>query len=160
MVYIFILLAKIIENSLATLRLIVVSNGKKLLGSILNLVISIIWLISTGLVVIDIKSDPLKILFFALGSFLGSYLGSFIEEKIAIGSNMLFAITKPNYTNQIVENLSISNINNYVLKSGENDILIIMISRKKRKDILNLIHKIDNDVIIISEVARQLILNK
>lgn len=159
-IYFFIFLAKILENSLATLRLILVANGKKLLGSILNLIISIIWVISTGLVVIDIKSDPLKLFFFALGSFLGSYLGSFIEEKIAIGSNMLFTITKPEYTNKIVESLNNHRINNYALKSENNDIVIIMIERKKRKIVLDLIHKIDNEVIVISEVARQLILNK
>ena len=64
LIYIFIFLAKIIENAIATLRLIVVANGKKMLGAILNLVISIIWIISTGLVVVNFK-DPFKIIVFA-----------------------------------------------------------------------------------------------
>ena len=52
-ILIYIFLSKIIENAIATLRLIVVSNGKKMLGAILNLIISVIWIISTSLVVVN-----------------------------------------------------------------------------------------------------------
>jgi len=53
--YLLIFSSKVIENALATLRLIVVANGKKLIGSFLNLIISIIWIISTSLVVQNFK---------------------------------------------------------------------------------------------------------
>ena len=88
MTYLIIFSLKVIENTIATLRLITVSNGKKLLGAILNFIMSIIWVISISLVVQDFK-NILNILFFSLGCFCGSYLGSIIETKIAIGSNML-----------------------------------------------------------------------
>jgi len=155
LVYIFIFIAKILENAIATFRLIVVANGKKLLGAILNLVIAIIWVISTGLVVTNITNDPVKILFFALGSFIGSYVGSFIESKAALGSNMLLVITKK--TEFIKKELDNKEIPNYILNSADNDIIIIMTLRKKRKVLLNLIRNIDEEAIIISEVAKQLI---
>ncbi|MBE6149158.1 MAG: hypothetical protein E7170_00355 [Firmicutes bacterium] len=152
MVYFFIFISKIIENAISTLRLILVANGKKFLGAILNLIISLIWIISTSLVIIDIQNDYFKIVVFIFGSFLGSYVGSLIEEKIAIGSNMLFLVSKKEI--EIKNCLDKLNYNSYIIND---DILIIMVDRKKRKDVLNIVKNIDNDVIIISEVAKELI---
>lgn len=153
--YIFIFIAKIVENALTTFRLIIVANGKKLLGAILNLIVAIIWVISTGLVVTNIKDDIFKIIVFALGSFIGSYVGSIIESKAGIGSNMLFIVTK--YASDIKLKLKELNIDSYHLTSSDNDIIIIVIGRKKRNNIINKIREIDNNCIIISEVAKQLI---
>ena len=83
---------KVIENTLSTLRIIVISNGKKLLGAILQGTVSIVWVISTSLVVINIQKDPLKIISFTLGALIGSYIGSIIEEKLALGTNMITTI--------------------------------------------------------------------
>jgi len=154
-ILIYIFLSKIIENAIATLRLIVVSNGKKMLGAILNLIISIIWIISTSLVVVN--NDIFKIIVFALGSFLGSLIGSIMEEKIAIGSNMLFTITSIEKTEEIKNELNNLKYNNYILKSDDKNILIIMVLRKNRKQVLDIIRNIDNEAIIISETARQLV---
>ena len=81
LIYILILTFKIIENTLSTLRIIVVADRKKIIGAILQGTVSLIWVISTSLVVIDIK-NPIKIISFTLGAIIGSYLGSTIEEKI------------------------------------------------------------------------------
>ena len=82
MTYILIFLFKVIENTLSTLRIIVISKKRKLLGAILQGTISIIWIISTSMVVINIQKDPLKILSFTLGALIGSYIGSIVEEKL------------------------------------------------------------------------------
>ena len=92
MIYLFIFICKILENSIATLRLIIVSNGKKIEGAILNFILSFIWIISTSLVVLN--NNIYKILIFAIGSLIGSYIGSILEEKIALGNNMLYIISK------------------------------------------------------------------
>lgn len=81
MIYILIFIFKLIENTLSTLRIIIVGQGKKLLGSILQTIVTLIWTISAGLTIIDFKNDYFKIIIFCLGSGIGSYLGSFIEEK-------------------------------------------------------------------------------
>lgn len=153
--YIFIFVSKIIENAVGTLRLIVVSNGKKVLGAILQLVISLVWVLSTGAVVININKDPLKILFFCLGSLVGSYLGSIIEEKLALGSNMLTCITEKN-------DVIIDYIRNkgYAVtsvegkgKDADKNILFIMIKRKEVYKIARLLKRKDHNTMIISEAA-------
>ena len=102
MTYLLIFIMKVIENALATLRVIIVSNGKKLIGAILSLLMSIIWVISTSLVVQNF-TNLFSIVAFSLGCFVGSYLGSLMEGKLAIGSNMLITIIKPNLGN-IIQN--------------------------------------------------------
>jgi len=55
----------------------------KILGAILQGATSIVWVISTSLVVINIQKNPLKIIAFTLGAVIGSYTGSIIEEKLS-----------------------------------------------------------------------------
>lgn len=153
MTYLIIFLLKIVENTIATLRLIIVANGKKLLGAVLNFIMSIVWVISTSLVVQNFK-NILNILFFSLGCFVGSYLGSLIETKIGIGSNMLL-INSCN-SNEIINLLNKNNYKSYI--TNDNTIMVL-VERKKRKNILDLIYKVDSKAIIISYGTHQL-LNK
>lgn len=125
--------------------MIIVSNGKKLEGAILNFILSFIWIISTSLVVLN--NNIYKILIFAIGSLIGSYMGSILEEKIALGNNMLFIVSK--------EYKKISKLENTYLINK--DILMIMVKRKKRKEIIDKILNIDNKAIIISESAKKLV---
>lgn len=156
--YIIIFVSKVIENALGTLRLIVVANGKKLLGSVLQFIIALVWVIVTGAVVTNITADPLKVVFFALGSFVGSYAGSFIEEKMAIGSNMLMAIVDKNLglfiINQLREKGFALTVLNGEGKDKERNVLMIMVSRKKRHDVVNIIKGIDKDCMIVAESAQ------
>ena len=145
MIYLFIFICKILENSIATLRLIIVSNGKKLEGAILNFILSFIWIISTSLVVLN--NNIYKVLIFAIGSLIGSYVGSILEEKIALGNNMLFVVSKKYKKISKIENAYLIN----------KDILMIMVKRKNRKNIIDKILNIDNKAIIISESAKQLV---
>ncbi len=144
-----IFILKILENALGTLRLIIVSNGKKIEGAILNFMLSIIWAISTSLVVIN--NNIYKIFVFAFGSLIGSYIGSILEEKIALGNNSLFIISTKYKT--IKEKLDNLQIDNYLL----NNIILAIIPRKKRKNIINTILQIDNETKIISETAKKLV---
>lgn len=81
MIYFTIFLFKFIENTLSTLRIIIISKGKKLFGSILQFIITFVWAISAGLTILKFNNDYLKIIAFCLGSGIGSYFGSLIEEK-------------------------------------------------------------------------------
>jgi len=155
--YFMIFISKVIENALGTLRLIVVANGKKTLGAFLQLAIAIVWILVTGIVVKDIASDPLKIIFFGLGSFIGSYAGSYIEEKIAFGNNMILVISEKQKGHTLVNNIRNNGFITTTFSGNglENEKLIslIMIPRKKRHNLIKLIKKLDNDSLIISENA-------
>lgn len=152
--YFLIFISKVVENTLSTLRLIIVANGKKLLGAILNFIIALVWLFVTGAVIVNITEDPFKIIFFALGSFVGSYVGSIIEEKVALGNNMLFTVINKDVYKLVVEFLNNEGHTVTVLNGEKDDnkiILMIVVKRKKRKNVVKFIRLLDKDSIIISE---------
>lgn len=155
-IYMAIFFSKIIENALATLRLIVVANGKKKIGAFLQGMVALVWIFVTGIVIVDINKNIFKIVFFCLGSIVGSYLGSVIEEKIALGSNVLMCIVNKKYELSIKKSLNEYKITTIEEKGNKYSILIIFIKRKETKKISNIIKSIDNDSIIISEKAKNI----
>lgn len=154
LIYLMIFFSKIIENAIATLRLIVVANGKKKLGAILQGIVALTWILVTGLVIIDINKDFFKIVVFCIGSIVGSYLGSIIEEKIALGSNMLMCIVKEKFESTIKDRLSNYQVTTLAEKDNKYSILIIVLKRKEIFKISSIIKNIDKDSIIISEKAK------
>lgn len=156
-IYFLIFVFKVLENTLSTLRIIVVANGRKVLGSILQGVIALVWAFSTGLVVVDVLHDFFKVVSFTLGSLVGSYIGSLIEEKIAMGTNMLTAVIDKSYSSKIVKALRKQQYEVIVLngkcKDELKNILFIMVKRKKRNDVIKLINSIDSNSTIIVESA-------
>lgn len=149
--YFIIFTSKIIENALSTLRLIVVSNGKKKLGAILQGIIGLVWIFVTGMVIINVNEAPIKIIVFCIGSMFGSYLGSVLEEKIAMGTNMLICVVNDKYENTVKEKLNNYQIITLCEKDKNYSILFIIMKRKETNNISKLIKEIDNNAILISE---------
>lgn len=149
LIYTGIFIFKIIEEALRTLRIIVVSNGKKKLGAILQFFITIIWIIVTGTVIVNINENIYKIFFYAFGSLIGSYIGSVLEEKIALGTNIIIVKTDTVIANKITKHLSNYKITK--IKDNNQTLLMIVCPRKKTKKIINLIKKYDNNCNIIVE---------
>lgn len=155
--YIIIFLSKVVENMLATLRIIVVANGKKLLGAILQGLVALVWVCITGVVVTNILENPFKIIAFALGSMVGSYLGGLLEEKIAIGKKLLLIIIDSNNEEKIVKKIRNNNLAVTSTKGKGKDnnkaILFCMIPRKQIKNIIKIIKSIDTNSLVISQNA-------
>lgn len=157
--YIVIFASKILENALATLRVIFVSNGNKLLGSILNTVCSVIWVFTAGVVIVDINKDIIKVIAFCLGSGIGSYVGSYIENKLALGNNLVMCIIDKDELS-IIDNLrnkgyGITSVSGYG-KDTEKYVLFIFTTRKKRKCLVEDIKELSEDCVIISENANSI----
>ena len=89
MIYLYIFISKILENTLATLRIIVVANGKKKLGALLQGMVATLWILVIGIIVTNINKDIFKIICFITGSIVVSYNGSVLEEKTALGNILI-----------------------------------------------------------------------
>lgn len=151
LIYLLIFISKIIENALSTLRLIVVANGKKKLGAFLQGIIALVWIFVTGIVIIDVNKDPIKVIIFCLGSIVGSYLGSLLEEKIAMGTNMLICVVNEKYEKDVKGKLKDYQITTICEKDENYSILFIVMKRKETKNISKIIKSIDKNAILISE---------
>lgn len=155
-IYLIILFLKILENALATLRSIILTTGKKGLGAFLNFIISLIWIFSTSIVIIDIEKDLFKIIAFAAGAYLGSYIGCLIEEKLALGNNLIICISSKD-KETLIKKLEELNYDVIVMDAKDNsdnkNVLFIMTTRKLQKRIINTIKRIDKKAVIIIENA-------
>lgn len=150
-IYFLIFISKVIELCLSTLRLILVANGKKLFGAILQFVIALVWVLVTGMVVTNITSDPIKIIFFALGSLVGSYIGSILEEKIALGDILINCISNNNNLYKYINSMGY-NTNN--IKTDNENIILFVIPRKSKNKVINSIKNIDKNCLILSEKVK------
>lgn len=147
--YLFIFFLKVLENSLATLRLILVSNGKKWLGAFLLFTTSIIWIVSSRIAIINI--NLIMILIFSFGSLIGSFTGSLIEERLAIGNNMIICISNKKIKKNLRDLGYIVTCLDGNGKDSKKQVLLIVIKRNQNKNLISNITKLDKDAIIVSE---------
>ena len=151
LIYFFIFIFKIVEDALSTLRLIVVSNGKKVFGAILQFIVTIIWVVLTGSVLINFMQDFWKVVAFSLGSLFGSYIGSVLEEKIALGNNLFVIKIKEEKIPSLVRIFKVNNIDVFTIDSSCGKFIIVYTARKNTKNVTKFINSTDKDSIILSE---------
>ena len=91
-IYAFIFFGKIIEVSIATLRLVLISRGERTIGSLVAIVEITIWLIVTGTVITGFQNDIMKVVVFVGAFAIGNFIGSWVEEKLALGLSQIQVI--------------------------------------------------------------------
>ena len=99
-----ILIARIFETSLETVRTIYIARGHANLASCMGIVKTGIWLLSTGLVLTNL-TDYWNIVAYLAGYGIGTLLGMEIEKMISIGYVIVRLIT-PGDTQPLVTELA------------------------------------------------------
>jgi len=87
-----IFVARILDVSLGTVRTIVVFRGHRLLAAVIGFFEIIIWVIAAGQVLRNLDAWYL-IVAYAGGFGAGNYIGIWLEAKLAIGREMVSAIS-------------------------------------------------------------------
>jgi len=101
---VIILIARIFETSLDTVRTIYIARGHANLASYMGIVKTGIWLLSTGLVLTDL-SDYWNIFAYLAGYGIGTLLGMEIEKILSIGYVIVRLLT-PEDTQPLMTNLA------------------------------------------------------
>jgi uncharacterized protein YebE (UPF0316 family) len=86
-------MARILDVSIGTLRIIMVSKGMKRLAPVLGFFEVLIWLIAIGQVMQNL-TNVANYVAYASGFAIGNYIGIIIEEKLAMGKIVLQVITR------------------------------------------------------------------
>lgn len=86
-------LARIVDVSLGTLRIILVSKGVKKIAPILGFFEILIWLLAIGQVMQNLTNIT-NYFAYALGFAIGNYIGILIEQKLAMGMVVVQVITR------------------------------------------------------------------
>ncbi|WP_162416765.1 DUF2179 domain-containing protein [Cyclobacterium roseum] len=97
----FIFLARVVDVSINTLRIMFVLNGKKTVAPVLGFFEALIWLIAIGQIFQNIN-NPLSYIAYAGGYAMGTYIGMVIEERLALG-RVLVRIITPEALPELVE---------------------------------------------------------
>ncbi|WP_136805862.1 DUF2179 domain-containing protein [Desulfosediminicola flagellatus] len=90
---VLVFLARILDVSIGTLRIIFVSKGLKNFAAMLGFFESLIWLIAVTQVMQNLNSWQTYIAF-AAGFAAGNYVGVVLEERIALGNLLIRVITQ------------------------------------------------------------------
>jgi len=85
-------LARIIDVSLGTLRIILVARGQKVVAPILGFFEILIWLLAIGQVMQNLTNIA-NYFAYALGFSIGNFIGIVFEEKLAIGKIIVRVVT-------------------------------------------------------------------
>ena len=152
LIYILILVAKVIEISIGTTRIVLITRGERLLGAILGFFEVLIWVVLVSTVLKDITSDPIKVVIYALGFAIGNFVGSIFEQKLGIGNVRIEAIVKEVHGQDLVKKIRDKGYAVTVLQGeGMNyarDVLIMNIPRKKSKEVVDMIKSLQYNVVI------------
>jgi uncharacterized protein YebE (UPF0316 family) len=87
-----IFLARVVDVSINTLRIMFVLNGKKIIAPILGFFEALIWLLAIGQIFQNIN-NPMSYIAYAGGFAIGNYVGMVIEEQLALGRVLVRVIT-------------------------------------------------------------------
>jgi uncharacterized protein YebE (UPF0316 family) len=90
---VLVFLARVLDVSVGTLRIIFVAKGLKTLSALLGFFESLIWLLAVAQVMQNLNSWQTYIAF-ALGFAAGNYVGVMLEERIALGNLLIRVITR------------------------------------------------------------------
>lgn len=157
LIYIAILVVKMIEVSMATVRIVLITKGERFKGAIIGFFEVLIWVILVSFVLDDITSDPIKVIIYALGFSLGNYLGSIVEQKLGFGTIKIETIVLKEHGKELSKYLRSKGFAVTVVDAiGMNHAREILIMHVARRKVDNLIKEIrdhqENAVITINEV--------
>jgi uncharacterized protein YebE (UPF0316 family) len=97
-------LARFVDVTLGTLRIIFLSRGRKLLAPVLGFVEVFIWITVVSQIVGNTKNNFIAYFAYAAGFAVGNYVGMLIEEKLAIGT-LIVRIILPRDGNSLAARL-------------------------------------------------------
>lgn len=155
--YLVIFVAKVLEVTLATTRIVLITKGEKVKGAFIGFFEVIIWVTLVSTVLKDITSDPIKIIVYALGFSIGNYCGSLFEQKLGIGTIRIEAIVMEHHGDELVDRLRKKGYAITVIDAKgmncDRQVLIMHVQRKVLGEVTELIRKYqDNVVITVNEI--------
>lgn len=140
---ILIFLSRLGDVSMATLRHIFVSKGFKKIVPILGFFEVMIWLVAMRQVFSHLDNVACFIAW-AAGFSAGTYLGMFIEERLAIGTQIIRIITNEQI-DELVESLKMSHQGVTIVDGkgaiGPVKLIFTIVKRANKKEVLSLIEK-------------------
>ena len=153
---------RLADQSLGTMRTLLVSKNKPIYAALIGLVESAIWIVAISQVIKDID-DPVLIGAYAAGFAAGTILGSYIERIVGVG-NIVVRVFCPANSPSVAERLREDGYGVTIIdgegKDGPVKIYLCVIPRRKLKSVLNMIEEINPNSFITTDMANPTSLKK
>ena len=157
-----IFLLRLADQSLGTMRALLVAKNKPIYAALIGLIESAIWIVAISQVIKDID-DPVLIGAYAAGFAAGTILGSYIERIVGLG-NIVVRVFSSVKSPSVAEHLRQEGYGVTIIdgegKDGPVKIYLCIIPRRKLKSVLNMIEKINPNAYITTDMANPTSLKK
>ncbi|MCR3906373.1 MAG: DUF5698 domain-containing protein [Tenericutes bacterium] len=149
-----ILFSKIIEVTISTMRIILISKGYRKPGTILSFFEIILWVFIASRVIMGIAEFPMKGIVYSIGFAVGVYIGSLLENRLAMGKILIHVISDNDAANMIMKVLrdsghGVTSVDAHG-KDSERTVLMVFANRKNKQCIIDLIEKTSDKAFIVA----------
>ena len=153
---------RLADQSLGTMRSLLVAKNKSLYAALIGLIESAIWIVAISQVVKDID-DPVLIGSYAAGFAAGTIIGSYIERLLGVG-NIVVRVFSSASSPSVAEKLREKGYGVTIIdgqgKDGPVKIYLCVIPRRRLNSVLELIKKVNPDSFITTDMANPTSLKK
>jgi uncharacterized protein YebE (UPF0316 family) len=136
-----IFVARIGDVSMDTVRIMLLSKNKKFLAPLIGFIQVLVWLLAFRQIILNL-SNPACYIGFASGFATGTYLGMVIEEKLALGFQVLRIITRKEATELISflrqQGYGVTNVDGEGI-SGKVSILYTIVKRSEIPKLIEIV---------------------
>ncbi|MGB9521402.1 MAG: DUF2179 domain-containing protein, partial [Anaerolineales bacterium] len=140
-----IILARICDVTLGTMRIVFLSRGKRSIAPLLGFMEVLIWLIAISQIMRNL-SNPITYLAYATGFASGNYIGLWLEEKLAIGMVAVRVFLKKDseaFIHKLQEaGYGVTRLSGMGTQ-GAIDIIYTLIRRRSLPEVINMIHQVN-----------------
>lgn len=141
----FIVSLRLIDVSLGTVRIIMLSRRYRLLPAAIGFVEVLTWLVAATLVFSNLNSPP-RMLAYAAGFALGTLLGTLLESRLAVGKTMM-RIVSPIGSPAVAPSLRdagfLVTVINADGRDGEVRLAFTIIPRRRSREALRIVQVLD-----------------
>jgi len=153
---ILIFLARIVDMSLETVRVIFVIRGYKYISALIGFVEIFIWLLAITQIMKNL-TNLANYVAYAGGFASGTFIGMCIEERLAMGNVLIRIVTKRGYLN-LAKSMEEEGYEATVLDAkeggGPSKIILSAVKRRDLKEIINIIKENSPDAFYSVEDLR------
>lgn len=153
----FILIARIIDVSISTIRIIFLGKGFRKMAAILGFIEAVVWITAISQIMQNLN-NAIYYLFWGIGFAAGTYIGMLIESKLAMGQVVVRIITRYDATalNEYLfsRNFSVTSTDARGTLADSVKIMFLIIQRNQLPEVIDIIKEYNPNAVYTVEDVR------
>ncbi len=140
-----IFLARICDVTIGTVRIMLVARGKKVIAPVLGFIEMMIWALVIRQLMTSGLSNWVCFIAFAGGFAVGNYVGMYIEEKLAMGLQVIRIITQKDAHHLLIDQLKSEGYGLTIVDAqganGKVNLIFTVVKRSDQQKVINIVQQ-------------------